>query len=88
LLKAADQATEPRVARDIDDGVQWLQEALNDLGADPKIVVDGRYGPATRRAVKRFQAAAGIRADGIAGPITKAAIRLRLDAIRRVATEA
>jgi putative chitinase len=88
LLKAADQPAEPRVARDVEDGVRWLQEALNDLGADPKLVVDGRHGPATRRAVKRFQAAVGIRADGIAGPITRAAIKVRLDTIKPVANEA
>jgi putative chitinase len=82
LLKADAQPAEPWEASDEDDNVKWLQEALNDLGADPKLVVDGRYGPATRRAVKEFQAAVGINADGIAGPVTEAAIKLRLDTIR------
>ena len=59
-----------------------IQQALNDLGADPKLVVDGRFGPATRRAVTDFQAAAGITADGIPGPVTEAAIKLRLDTVR------
>lgn len=40
----------------------------NDLGADPKLVVDGRYGPATAQAVKNFQAAVKIPVDGIAAP--------------------
>jgi putative chitinase len=82
LLKAATQPAEPWEASAEDDKVKWLQEALNDLGADPKLVVDGRYGPATRRAVREFQAAARIVADGIAGPVTEAAIKLTLDTIR------
>jgi putative chitinase len=82
LLK---DVSEPAEAWEIgggDDDVKQLQEALNDLGADPKLVVDGRYGPATRRAVREFQAAAGILVDGIAGPVTEAAIKLKLDTIR------
>lgn len=82
LLKSDSQPAEAWEVSDEDEDVKRLQEALNDLGADPKLVVDGRYGPATRRAVKEFQAAAGIVADGIAGPVTEAAISLKLDAIR------
>lgn len=82
LLKAANQPEEPWKASDEDDHLKWLQKALNDLGADPKLNVDGRYGPATRRAVKEFQKTARIGADGIAGPVTEAAIKLALDAIR------
>jgi putative chitinase len=62
-----------------DDEVRWLQQALNDLGADPALLVDGRSGPATTAAVKWFQGIASLKMDGIAGDITKAAIRLRLD---------
>ena len=60
----------------------WLQQALNDLGADPVLDVDGRYGPGTARAVRGFQAAAGLKADGVAGPITLAAIETRLNRLR------
>lgn len=82
LLRTGSQPDEPWKAGNEDDAVKWLQEALNDLGADPRLVVDGRYGPATRRAVKEFQAAVGIVADGIAGPVTEARIKLSLDTIR------
>lgn len=82
LLKADSQPANSWEASEEDDHVKWLQEALNDLGATPKLSPDGRYGPATRRAVRQFQAAAGIKVDGSAGPITDAAIRLRLNTIR------
>jgi len=84
LLNADNHPMSPWEAGNADEDVKWLQKALNDLGADPKLVVDGRYGPATKRAVKEFQAAEGIGADGIAGPVTEAAIRLRLDTTRGV----
>jgi putative chitinase len=82
LLRDNSHPEEPWEASDEDDRVRWLQKALNDLGADPKLDVDGRYGLATRRAVKDFQAAEGLAVDGIAGPVTKAAIKLRLATIR------
>ena len=37
--------------------------------------VDGRYGPRTENAVELFQRARGLRVDGIAGPLTLAALR-------------
>ncbi len=57
---------------------KWLQNALNSLGAAPKLVVDGNYGPGTKRAVRQFQAAHGLQDDGIAGPATRAAIEKEL----------
>jgi putative chitinase len=65
-----------------DDDTRWLQNALNGLGARPVLTVDGRYGPATTEAVKWFQVFNDLKADGIAGDVTRASIRLRLAAIR------
>jgi putative chitinase len=65
-----------------DEATRWLQEALNDLGAQPRLVVDGRYGPATTEAVKWFQSVTGLKVDGIAGDVTRAMIRLRLATVR------
>lgn len=82
LLKDDSDPDEPWEAGDDDARVKWLQKALNELGADPRLDVDGRYGPATRKAVRDFQAAEGIGVDGIAGPVTEASIKLRLGALR------
>jgi putative chitinase len=82
LLKGDSDPHEPWEAGDDDARVKWLQKALNELGADPKLDVDGRYGPATRKAVRDFQAAEGIGVDGIAGPVTEASIKLRIGTLR------
>jgi len=60
------------------DRVKWLQQALNNLGADPKLAVDGILGASTKDAVKKFQTAAGMTADGKVGPTTEAAIKDKL----------
>ncbi|GAC1572365.1 MAG: hypothetical protein NVS3B20_24120 [Polyangiales bacterium] len=55
-----------------------VQTALGHLGFDAG-KIDGIDGPNTRASVKAFQAAAGVNADGIAGPITKKALLAALD---------
>lgn len=60
-----------------DHSPKALQAALNRLGAT--LVVDGDVGPATRAAVRSFQAGHGLDDDGIAGPSTWAAIDAALD---------
>lgn len=49
-----------------------VQESLREFGYVVK--VDGKYGPRTARAVRHFQRASGLLADGIAGPVTSRAL--------------
>ena len=54
--------------------VMDLQQKLNALGARPALAVDGKFGPKTRRAVIRFQAAHagdGLRRTGIVDVSTR-----------------
>jgi len=55
--------------------VRGLQRRLAGSGFAPG-PIDGRYGPLTRRAVMRFQAAQRLRVDGVAGPETLAQLRV------------
>ena len=55
------------------DDVRALQTMLNALGYDCG-AVDGIFGNKTKAGVKTFQQAKGLAVDGIAGPITKAAL--------------
>jgi len=54
-------------------GVREIQTALANQGY--KVTVDGQFGPQTDRAVKAFQAQAGIKTDGIVGPVTWAKLK-------------
>ncbi|MEU6073358.1 D-Ala-D-Ala carboxypeptidase family metallohydrolase [Micromonospora sp. NPDC047074] len=55
------------------DDVRQLQTRVAGWAGNRDIVeIDGRFGPKTAAAVKRFQAAYGLRVDGIAGPETYA----------------
>ena len=53
--------------------VKTLQRALARLGY-PSGAVDGQYGPSTTKAVKQFQGANRLTADGVLGPKTLAAL--------------
>lgn len=50
--------------------VTKIQTALNEQGANPKLVVDGQFGRATKKAVIAFQSKKKLEADGIVGPQT------------------
>jgi peptidoglycan hydrolase-like protein with peptidoglycan-binding domain/DNA invertase Pin-like site-specific DNA recombinase len=54
--------------------VRALQRRLRDVSVDPG-PVDGRFGPLTEAAVRRFQSARGLVVDGIVGPRTGPALR-------------
>lgn len=56
--------------------VRALQQRLSDLGFDPK-GIDGKFGPGTRAAVIAFQKSKGLRADGMVGPLTSAALQFK-----------
>jgi chitosanase len=56
------------------DDVRAVQHALMQTGA--RITVDGVFGPGMEQAVKQFQAQHNLRADGIVGPATRAALGL------------
>lgn len=53
--------------------VERIQHELARRGFDPGLI-DGINGPRTRAAVRRFQASAGLLADGIVGPRTMEAL--------------
>jgi hypothetical protein len=52
--------------------VKWVQPHLNSHGA--KLTVDSEFGPKTRDAVKAFQRAKKLEADGIVGKLTWTAL--------------
>jgi hypothetical protein len=54
--------------------VAALQFLLHERGFEPN-GLDGGFGPNTENAVRRFQTAAGLTVDGIAGPTTLGALR-------------
>lgn len=55
--------------------VVWLQRSLNKITLPPdQLPVDGNYGRHTRAAVFDYQKARGLKADGLFGPATDAAL--------------
>ena len=60
------------------DDVKQLQSRLKEKGYDPG-QIDGIFGRKTQRAVKQFQREHDLKADGIAGKKTFAALGLQFD---------
>ena len=56
--------------------VRALQRRLRRSGAEPG-PIDGRFGPLTEAAVRRFQGRRGLRVDGLVGEATRAALARR-----------
>jgi hypothetical protein len=71
--------TAPLKPGDSGDQVKVLQRALEKLGYSPG-KIDGDYGPSTTAAVKAFQKANGLDADGVVGPKTREALAAKLQA--------
>ena len=59
------------------DDVRTLQESLNKLGYNCG-TVDGIFGDKTKAGVIAFQTAAGVKVDGIVGPVTRGALTAAL----------
>ena len=83
MSRAARETPEPagetvKVSRELElkkplmhgEDVRVVQRALNEAGARPELVVDGRYGAHTRAAAKVYQANHGLLPDGIVGEKT------------------
>ncbi len=65
---------EAEVNRRSPEYARWIQQSLNRvLGLN--LAVDGIIGPATRSAIRSFQAQHGLAVDGIVGPQTDARLR-------------
>lgn len=63
------------------DEYKAIQRRLNELGTSPQLSVDGDWGPLSTQALKNFQSAHGIPADGIANSATMSALGLSIGAV-------
>ena len=56
-----------------------LQSALNALGAEPSLKIDNNFGPLTIAAIKQFQAAHDLPADGRVSAETLTALEIAIE---------
>jgi peptidoglycan hydrolase-like protein with peptidoglycan-binding domain len=67
LLQVPEDKLGDALASSLDaNGTKWVQAALNMIDG-AKLDIDGKYGPATRAAVEKFQHSHGLTVDGWAG---------------------
>ena len=72
-LVAADDTTPPELR--LGDEGRWVVQMQQDLTRHGfPVAVDGEFGPVTDAAVKAFQTANDLTADGVVGPLTWAAL--------------
>jgi lysozyme family protein/peptidoglycan hydrolase-like protein with peptidoglycan-binding domain len=64
-------------------GVRWIQTSLNTVAA-AGLLVDSSYGRHTRAAVRAFQSAHGLSADGVCGGLTCAALDAELNKMSKL----
>jgi hypothetical protein len=76
-----------RQVQDIVEGVLWVQQSLNALGADPKLDEDGDIGPATRGLLARFQRENNLSETGYADRATVAELERHLAKMSNVAAD-
>lgn len=75
FVKGIKEITRTLRRGDVGEEVKKLQTALDELGYDLGAPgIDGIIGPITEKAIKAFQEANGIIADGVVGPDTLAAL--------------
>jgi peptidoglycan hydrolase-like protein with peptidoglycan-binding domain len=69
----------PALVRSLDlSTITGIQQALNQLGCRPALVVDGVAGNKTRAAIESFQHATNLDVDGWAGEATQRALQQAL----------
>lgn len=56
------------------DEITQLQNMLNAIYPEYKLVADGKYGPSTKAALRDFQLKNGLKSDGVYGPLSREAI--------------
>lgn len=69
------------------DDVRALQEQLTKLGYNCG-AVDGIFGDKTKAGVIAFQTAAGVKVDGVVGPVTQGALTAAFSSLPVTATDA
>jgi putative chitinase len=77
LRDPAVHAEQPWQQAQPDPSMSAIQNSLNLLGYVPKLTMDGRFGPATKTAVRWYQTLANLPVDGIPGPVTVTSMNLR-----------